>query len=531
MAETSQPVIITFQGGLNTRVRTADISPFEATQGRNFDIDPEFAALKKRKSFDFIADAGGGRAIKGIMQQVSPDGTTSTLVQTDELVVLWDQASNFSLVDAVSPNSRLRGTRTANFALTDDVIITDLALETVVKKWDGNNFDTLEHSLTGDFYAKYARVMQNRAYYANIRTTTRTPHVVLGSAVDDFENLSILDKPSSALGDDAAFFLTTPDLRPINGFDQAFGKSLVSTQKGQLFELTGSSAQDFAFSEFYFGSAVSGEEALVNIGNDIMMGLPSRIESLSGVDNFGDVESNDLSRFIAPSLKRSSEWLLAYDRSRQDVYCIPNNSAVIWVFKKSAFDLNSIVSPWLLWDLDPILNLSKFTTVQTIIGPDGENDVVVAGTDDGRLIRLNGDGVKDLGTAPITMERTTGLIRGPMPQVADITGWINYRKKFATQITLTFMFGGLHEFDQSMTIDLPGTDCPIPVYGGNFYYNGANYYSSGFSGRISRTEDPRPAGQSNHFQVKISHTGSQDIQIEEIGFVWRSINPTAIHNL
>ena len=297
-------VVLTFGGGINGRQRVADVALDECVPpSENFDLDPQFRALNRRKPFDLIATTPNGAAINGFGQLIKQDSSLSTLVQSGGNVYTWDGSSTFSLVGTVSTNAKLRGPREHNFTLDEYVVITDLNKAETVKKWDGTTFANLAHDLGSDLFAKYCRVHNERVLLGNIKTTTDTPHLMLGSAIGDGEDFSNSDRPSSSLGFDAAWFLPMPDLRPINGFEAAFGQFLISTERGRLYRLSGSSALDFQMVEFHVGSAVVGNEAIKNIGNDVIMGLAGRIESLIATEQFGDVEADDLSLPISPLIE------------------------------------------------------------------------------------------------------------------------------------------------------------------------------------------------------------------------------------
>ena len=155
-------VILTFGGGLNARRRVIDVVLDECVApSENFDLDPQFRALNRRKPFDLVATAPNGAAINGLAQLIKQDQSISSLVQAGGNVYTWDGASNFTLVGTVSTNAKLRGPREHNFTLDEYVVITDLNKAEVVKKWDGTTFADLAHDLGGDFFAKYARVITN----------------------------------------------------------------------------------------------------------------------------------------------------------------------------------------------------------------------------------------------------------------------------------------------------------------------------------------------------------------------------------
>jgi hypothetical protein len=521
----SEPIILSFGGGLNTRRRPHDIDINECVDGENFDLDPQLFALTKRKSFDLAATAPNAGSIDGYAQLVKRDGTITTLIQAGTNVYQWDHSSTFTLKGTVAAGTKMRGGVDQNFTLDEIVIITDIALAEKVKTWDGTTFADLAHNLTGTFSAKYCRVHQERAFYANVKNAaTLLPHILVGSQRSDADRLSVTDRPASVLVLTDPFFLVTPDLRPINGLELAFGNMLLSTARGRLFRLSGSSAFDFAVEEFHAGSAVSGDEAMISVGNDVALGNPHHIDSLSGTINFGDVESDDLSLPISNRVERVTEWTLTYDHKSKRLYCFPDGQSAVYVMHKKLIDSKSTLSPWSKWTTGHSIAFQP-TTAFPLIDPTTKESRMFMGDSSGRIFIMDGDGAKDGGTTDLTASRTSGLIRGiPDGDVFDVEGWISYRKQFVTTVTLTFLFAGEGIFDKSLTITLPAGDI-IPIYNGSgtnaAYYNTDIYHGVSFSDRISRQRFT-PPGLNAWFQVKVEISSQGDVEIDEIGFRFRT---------
>src|SRR4029079_15488121 len=126
--------------------------------------------------------------------------------------------SAWTLQGTVSSSARLRGPRPHIWNLQDKVLISDVAGVQPLMAWDGTYLDTVSHNLTGTFICKYIHVDNERVFYGNvISNVVSTPHVIVGSAQSVYQTLSTNQKPSSALSDSDAFYLITPDLKPING--------------------------------------------------------------------------------------------------------------------------------------------------------------------------------------------------------------------------------------------------------------------------------------------------------------------------
>ena len=391
MAEDNKPVVLTFGGGINARQRPADINIEECTEGENFNLDFQSSVLAPRRGLALRATAPNGEPIRGIAQLVKQDGTLSTIIQAGGTVYSWDgTATGFTEVGTVSPDARLRGPIDSNFTLDNFIIITDLSKIENVKKWTGEVFTDLEHNLGVDFKAKYVTVQTERAIFANVKTgTADTPHVILASKQGDSEVLTSTTRPAAAASAEDEWFLPTPDLRPINGIVFFAKTLLLSTERGRLYAIEGLIAGAdndglpfTSIEDFHAGSAVSGEEAMVNIGNDVALGLPGRVETLRGIIEFGDVETNDASWWISPLIDGTfgntvSTWKLVYDQAGQRVFCFPNNEDTAWVLHKSLLfgpnratfgKIGKNISPWSKWTTSAVDGF-RVTAVGVIFDP------------------------------------------------------------------------------------------------------------------------------------------------------------------
>lgn len=512
MAGEIPPVVLTFGGGLNTRKRAADIDIGECTQGENFDLDLQNRAFRTRQPFDYVATADNAGEIRGYGQLIKQDGTLSTLIQAGTTVYEWDGSTTFTSVGTVNASAKLRGPKDHNYSLDDLLILTDLNKAEVVQSWDGTTFQDFAHNLAGvSLYAKYAKVNRERLWLANITTdATAVPHMVVGSQVESSTTLSTSNKPSSALGLDSPFYMLTPDLKPINGFEQGFGQMILSTEEGRLFAITGSNAFDFSIDEFYDGSAASGDEGLLNIGNDVAIGMNGRIESLSGTINFGDVEADDATRNIRTDVEDITAWVFVYDQRAQQVFAFPTNGGSVWVFHKAL--AGGELSPWSKWLTNHSFDFTP-STVFSIIDPITSLRTVFAGDATGNIWKLNGTGDQDGGSVDITARRRSKLIRiDASAELFDVDVWVDYRIATASEITMRFIWHGIEYGTTEVTFPLSAA--AYDVYNGSTYYNGSGYYSSRFQTQIRRHEFT-PGGRGNHLQVEAEFAGTAEI--EEIG--------------
>lgn len=522
MATEQRPITITFAGGMNTRQRIADINPDECTEGENFELARQQRALITRKPFDLIATAPNLSQIDGYAQLVTKDGTLTTLIQAGTSVYSWNGASTFTLVGTVASGTKMRGPLEQNFTLDDIVVITDLAKVQPVMQWNGTTFSTFTHNLGGSLYAKFARVYGERLLLANVTSGTALPHILVGSALSDANTLTITNLPSSALSDSDPFYIVMPDLKPVNGMDEIVQKLILSTSRGRLFSLEGSSAFDFSMTPFYQGSQIANDDAMVNTGNDLLLGVEGRVESLSGIVAFGDVETNDLTRYISTETDEVTGWRMVYDRRNQRVFCFPDNSSHVWVFYKALLyygsqkQLNtdgSDLSPWSKWTTSHAMDMNPSLAMR-LIDPVSLNEYVYMGDRFGNIYRFDGSGDQDGGTSNITVKRRSGLIMVPDADVFDVRVNIDYRRNISADVILRFLFAGVETADATLTITLPASSGAF--YGGGFYYGGASYYSS-TAGKIRRTQKhAQGRGNGLQIEVEISAQGTIDIQQIEV---------------
>lgn len=507
---------ILFGGGINAQARTADVHDQECTAGENFHLKQFFSGFKARKPFDLLGTATNTSEIRGWAQLLRSDGTVSTLIQAGTTVYEWDFGSTFTSRGTVNAGTRLRGT--ANFTLTEKALITDLNKATPVKQWDGVTFETMPHNLGGDFFAKYCIVDHERAIFGNIRAGADTPHLLVGSKGGDNEALTVTDKPSSALSNEDPWYIPIADFRPINGLVNGIGDGasiVISTENGKLRKLIGSSAQDFAIDPFFVGSASAGAEAIVNTGNDVVFGRPGAIESLAGVQQFGDVKTDDLSRWI--DVEDVSAWTIVYDPTTQRVYCLPKDGSSVLVLHKEM--LAAGVSPWSEWTTTHAMAFQP-SSIFTLRSPDGR-DRVYMGDSTGKLYQLDGSGSQDGGTDDVTAFRIPKLIWSH-GALSGVKGYVDYVKNNdAHTLTLEGRYAGIEQFDKSETVAVPALTTSA-VYGTTAFYGTTSTYGTAFKDRPGRRAF-EITGESSAVQIKASLVGSACI--DKIWFQYKETAP------
>lgn len=519
---------IKFGGGLHTRAAEDDIHEREAADGNNFLLDLENRELRPRPPFDLVGTAPNGGSILGGGSLLKTDGTVKAFFQAGTNVYQWDgtdfQAS--PLLDTVSASAKLRAHFHSHaWALADKILITDLALAEVVKEWDGTTWADVTFlsgasAAFGNFFAKYMLISNERAVFAHVKDAGATSrHMIVGSQRGDYTKISVSDRPSSSLAEDDPFFLLAPDLKPINALVEAFGSTIISTEQGQIYDLTGASAKDFAFDDFYAGSAAIGDESMSFVGNDIIYGRRGRIESVRDTDRFGDSESDDLSRLIADTVKTYPGWTVVYNSRLNRVYLFPEGISEVWVFDTAM--LGGEVSPWMRWKTAHALAFQP-TFVASMLDPSDGLEYVFMGNSSGNVFRLEGTGTDgDGGTTNIAVEFLSKLFSVPLnAQSFEIEGYIKYRKiETASTVEIIFEYAGENIFSQSITLTLPAAEGGW-YWGGEMYWGGSFYYGS-ISGKLAR-QPIFPPGQGNEFQVRVKVNGTEDFAINEIGLRFRA---------
>ena len=514
---------VKFGGGLHTRASEDEIDAREAAAGENFLLDLENRELRSRGPFDLIGTVPNAAEIRGGGSLIKADGTVSTLFQAGNKVYEWNGVTTFTEKATVSATAQLRGHwRSHNWQLdTNKLLLTDLNLVDPVKEWDGTTFasvtftdNSASGAAFGTFKAKYLSIANERAIFSHIQDPgSVNPHMIVGSLRGDYTVISNDDRPSSALSESDAFFLLTPDLRPINGHVEAFGTTVLSTEGGQLFNLTGVSAKDFAFADFYPGSFASGAESIAYIGNDIIYGRQGRIESVRDTARFGDREADDITRGIADQIAGFGGWRIVYNSRINRVYLFPDDESEVWVFNTAM--LGREISPWMRWTTLHTIAFEP-TFVMSMLDPADGLEYVFMGDSGGKVYRLEGTGsLGDGGAYNIKTDWTTKLFSCPLDaQAYKISGYLKYRKNVAATVRLTFQYSGESAFDQDIEITLPALS-GVSYFGGDAWFGGDFYFGAPFSRLIRRKFDA--AGQASELQLRVRVTSPRDFAINEIG--------------
>ena len=532
------PAELKFGGGIHSRASEEDIHPFECANGQNFALDLDNMQFRPRKSFDLIGTLPNAGQVRGGASLLKTDGTVSILFQGNDTVYSWDGISTFTSVGTVDSNAKIRGRLESNWQLDDIVLITDLNLADSVKKWDGTTFSNAaftDETLAsfGTFKARYCYVTKERAIFSNVESNgTATPHLIIGSKRSDYTNITVANRPSSSLSDLDPWFLIQPDNRYINGMVESFGKTVISSQQGSMYQLTGSSAKDFAMDEFGVRMNAAGDESISAMGNDIIFGRQGRIESVSDTDRSGDTELNDLSWWISDQIENEGDWLLAANSRLQRAYFHPVGGSKIWVFHKPVFDIGRLremtgskaeaLSPWSKWVTAHEMTFNP-TFMMPMLDPVDGLEYVFMGDSSGNIYRLEGTGEGDGGSASIETFRLSGLMSAQYGgKMFDLEGYARYRRANAISLVMNYEFAGEHVFNETITLTTQGQTFDA-VYGTTAYY-GTQYFYGTDEEKLIRQRFAVP-GSSNDFQLRTTVDSTQDWTINEIGLRFTQATP------
>lgn len=517
--------VLTFEGGLNEQDNTL-VNPSECVSGYNFELGSRDTHFKPRPAFDLAGTTTNAAQINGIVQLIKNDNSETTLIQSGTTVYSWDGQTTFtSKGTTTSADTRHRG---VSWELGGYSVITDLAKLTVMKKWDGTTYGNLTTGLGVALYAKYPLVHLGRVWLFNVKAGTDTPHLLVASAFENPESYDTSKRAqdSSFTTGNEAFYMTMPDLKPINGVALFYGTLIISTYKGSLWKLTGTDSTDFAIVPFYSGSASVGDEALANIGDDVtFMRNNGVIELLSSTEKFGDTKTDDISRWIQTTTSELSESIIVYDQSRQKVYYFCGANKLLVLFKDM---LNTNLSPWSVYRTSHSFAFQTETAVY-IRQPGGTASsgwFVYVGDSSGNIYKMDGEGSGDPSDTDIEtyrkskffeeLEREDGSFWNP--EIDALRGRVFYRRVADCDLLIDFDWADDYS-NPVCTVPLEGpslTDGAV-YWGGSGYWGGSFYWNTGFlvSQRPS-TKGFSGVGRGPGFHVGLTIQSSQQFDIIKI---------------
>lgn len=507
---------ITFAAGINEN-GSQSIDPQECAEGENFELGLNVNYFKPRKPFQHFGTAPVVTSVTGILQLVKRDLTETTLVAVGANVYTMSSAPAFTSVGAITTNSKLRDTY---WSLGDYLVITDITKTTVVKKWDGTTFSTLTTGLGAtNLYAKYGAVHNGRMWLFNVKTATDTPHLMVASKFEDptvYDISARAPQVTSFATGSEAFYMLTPDLLPINGVAVFQNQLIISTLRGRLFRLTGTDANNYAWTPFYQGSSAAGTETMINMGNDVaFMKEGGSIDLLSSTQNYGDVRADDLTRWIPDVVRGLTDAISVYDQFNQKVYWFVDDGTtgdVLTLFKDI---LPSGVSPWSIYKTG---HASSFITesAKYMLIPGTTDYRVFWGDASGNIHYMEGTQAGDGSTlTEVTTRRKTALLEGDaMTNV--MLGNVQYRRLAQVNLDVAIEFAEAYNTSTaSITLKGPTTSETDSVFGGTAYFGGAFYFGSGTVGiSLPTARAFSNVGFGRAFTVETSITSTKTFQVD-----------------
>jgi hypothetical protein len=485
--------------------------PSEAASGSyNFDLQNDSSYLFPRKPFDLVATADGAGEIKGMLQLITRADSCTTLIQSGANVYKWDGGTVFSSVATITSVSQLRD---VYWSLGDYLVVTDLQKATPVSKWDGTTFSTLTTGLGTSLYAKYGIVHNGRVWLFNCKTTSDTPHLMVASAFEDPTSYDTTKRAVSGtfVTGSEAFYMLTPDLKPINGVALTIsGELVVSTERGQLFKLSGSSATDYKWTNFYPNSNAVGTEAMVSSGNDIFyMRQGGAIESLAATQNYGDVAADDISRWIKDTVEDLSDAIAVYDQKNQKVLWFITGK-VLALYKDLLYGgcivdeagNKAKLSPWSIYRTSHDSNFT--TSCARYMRRQGDDDFTVFfGDSSGRIFDLNGTGTGgDGGNTDITLVRRTRFLgeeAGLNYHRRIPKARLRYQRTKQCSISISMDWGDEYTTSTASVILEGSLTADTAAYFGGAYYFGDDIYFN-----VSQGE----AGHKSHINTSFVGRGT-----------------------
>jgi len=368
-------------------------------------------------------------------------------------------------------------------------------------------------------YAKYGAVHNGRLWLFNVTTdSSDTPHLMVASAFENIENFDTAARAEDGtVTADEAFYILTPDLKPINGVAQFNKELIVSSVDGKLFRLTGNDATNYRWVDYYSGSAAIGTETMVNFGNDVaLMRSGGRIDTLRQTDASGDVTVDDISRWIPDTVKDVTDAITVYDSDYQKIYFFVQGEVLV-LYKENLYGTDS--SPWGIFKTALTFNFNTSAAVR-IRRPGLSTYSVYVGGATGEIYDLNGGGDGDEGTTGIQMKRRTNLIEELKTKEGMLFGSVQYRRKGAVDLNMSCDWSEEYNVTTA-TINLKGrdeTDDPSPpYYGADIYYNDTVYYNAGFAfdGKLT-TQRFSPGGRGPSFFFEVNTDSIYNFQVDHI---------------
>lgn len=526
-------LILDYPYGLNENITTA---PGECSEGANFDLEAFRTSFVPRPCYDLKGTATNAGKLTGLLQLVKRDGTETTLTVNGSKVYLWDGASSFTDKGTVTTDALLRG---EYWSLGEYLVITDLNLNNVVKTWDGTTFGDMTHTgVVGDLSAKFAIVHLNRIWLFNIKQgSTSYPHMILVCKFEDPTNWDIATRGGpTTVGGGAfvtgleAFYLLTPDLKPINGVCLFQNQLIFSTDKGRIWSLTGSSAATFQVLDFSDTSPAIGTETVISMGSDVILPRQGNaITLLYATQAYGNVLQANVAHWIPSTLGAVTTYnQIVYDITNQRVLFFVNGKVLVLYKDILAQDRGALVAGPSPWSVYTTQDSAAFNTLAAkyMLRPGTSTYSVFFGDSAGRIFDLYGTGTTgDAGSSSNTVQasrrsRHVGVeILNPWPYMEEnLTGRVVYRRNVEVDLTVTLDWDDEYNTTHNVVrLQGPAANDSSPYFGGSFYYGGTSYYNQGaLATRRVSSININPGGKGPGFYMTVSANTGAPFQVDHI---------------
>jgi hypothetical protein len=526
-------LILDYPYGLNENITTA---PGECSEGANFDLEAFRTSFVPRSCYDLKGTAPNAGKLTGLLQLVKRDGTETTLTVNGSKAYLWDGASSFTDKGSLTTDALLRG---EYWSLGEYLVITDLNLNNVLKTWDGTTFGDMTHTgVAGNLYAKFAIVHLNRVWLFNIKQgSTSYPHMILVCKFEDPTNWDISTRggPTTVGGGVfvtglEAFYLLTPDLKPINGVCLFQNQLIFSTDKGRIWSLTGSSAATFQVLDFSDTSPAIGTETVISMGSDVILPRQGNaITLLYATQAYGNVLQANVAHWIPTTLAAVSSYnQIVYDITNQRVLFFVNGKVLVLYKDILAQDRGALVAGPSPWSVYTTQDSTAFNTLAAkyMLRPGTSTYSVFFGDSAGRIFDLYGTGTTgDAGSSSNTVQasrrtRHIGVeVLNPWPYMEEnLTGRVVYRRNVEVDLTVTLDWDDEYNTTHNVVrLQGPAANDASPYFGGSFYYGGTSYYNQGsLATRRVSSININPGGKGPGFYMTVSANTGAPFQVDHI---------------
>lgn len=525
-------LVLRFGGGLNENT-DPDIN--ECSEGYNFVLGLNQLAFVPRAPFDLRGTAPNAGSINGILQLTNRAGTQTTLVQSGGTVYQWNGGATFTSMGSCNSASQLRSNY---WSLGDYLVIHDLTLNNALLKWDGTTLSTLTHTgVSGTLTAEFALVHLNRLWLFNISANgTLYPHMILVCKFEDPTNWDIASRGGPTTSGGAglttgleAFYLLTPDTRPINGAVFFQNTLIISTTSGRIFQLTGTSSKDFLFTDFFDTEPAIGTGYMASIGNDVIyLRRGGNLVLLFATQTYGNANVADLSMWLPTTARGLSQInAIVYDTTTQRVLVfIPNKVLVLYkdLLQRDRYNIRGGISPWSVYTTDDTMGFNVLGA-SYINDPGTLNYTTFFGDKTGRVFALDGVGSGDAGATSVRAYRRSRHIGtdvvDPWPWMQEnLIGHVRYHRNTPVNFTVSIDWDDEYSTTQAI-INLLGpltTDTGV-YFGGSNYFGGSAYFNQGLNAvkRIASISID-PGGKGPGMYISTYATTSAPFQVDLVEF-------------